>query len=184
MDFVARADWRSLADGGAEQCTLWRRGEGHVIEGLAVRLEGGDWRLDYRIDLDERWFTERAEIRWQRGTVRGDMLLEHDGDGHWGIDGVPGPSLDGCRDVDFGFSPVTNLMPVRRLGSGRNARVDVRAAWLRFPTLELAAAAQTYTRLDADRVRYESSSGYRTELVTSTPGFVTHYPELWEPLAG
>jgi len=182
MNLVARADWRSLTDGGAEQCTLWQRGDGHAIEGVAIRLEGGYWRFDYRVELNALWLTERAEVRWRRAKASGRILLDHDGNGGWTVDGVPSAPLSGCRDVDFGFSPVTNLMPIRRLGSEAGAEVGVRAAWLRFPALEVTAAEQTYTRLGAGRVRYESSSGYRTELRISDVGFVTHYPELWEPL--
>lgn len=182
MNLVTRAEWRSLADGGAEQCTLWRRGDGYTVEGLAIRLEGGYWRIDYRVDLDARWFTERAIVRWQGNGSTGRMLLEHDGKGHWTIDGALRASLTGCGDIDFGFSPVTNLMPVRRLGSDEGSEVAVRAAWLRFPALEVTAAEQTYTRLNAGRVRYESRSGYRAELQVSEWGFVTHYPELWAPL--
>lgn len=183
MNLVARADWRSLTDGGAEQCTLWQRGDGYAIEGFAIRLDGGYWRFDYCVDLNARWFTERAEVRWQRTEASGRMLLEHDGNGEWTIDGAPSAPLSGCRDVDFGFSPVTNLMPIRRLGSEEGAEVGVYAAWLRFPALEVSAAEQTYTRLGAGRVRYESSSGYRTDLRISEYGFVTHYPELWIPLS-
>ena len=56
------------------------------------------------------------------------------------------------------------------------ARAAVRAAWVRFPTLAPELLEQTYTRLAADRYRYESAGGgFRRDLTVSDDGWVTNW---------
>jgi len=177
---LGTASWHSLADGGIEHCSLWQVADGYRLEGMVNRFHEGMWRLDYRLQLAPDWMTRQAALLWESGTGHGEMLLAHDGNGNWRANGSTEPGLAGCTDVDFGFSPVTNLMPVRRLGNTPEDRVDVKAAWLVYPEMTLRAASQSYTRLGDAAVRYESSSGYRTDLEIDRTGFVTDYPGLWK----
>jgi hypothetical protein len=90
------------------------------------------------------------------------------------------PALQGCTDVDLGFSPSTNLLPVRRLGLAIGARAPVRAAWVRFPELTLEVLEQAYTRVSATTYLYESAGGaFRRELTVNSAGFVLEYPDFW-----
>ena len=99
--------------------------------------------------------------------------------GQWTLNGVPQPHLHGCEDVDFAFTPATNLMPLRRLPD--IGRMTVRAAWLRSPDLPLEPLDQTYTRARGGLVHYTAAqTGYQTQLKVNEHGFVTLYPDLWE----
>jgi hypothetical protein len=88
--------------------------------------------------------------------------------------------VQGCLDVDLGFSPSTNLLPIRRLKLEIGARADVRAAWVRFPELTLELLEQSYTRLTEHTYLYESAGGeFKRELTVNADGFVVEYPGLW-----
>jgi hypothetical protein len=100
--------------------------------------------------------------------------------GNWTVGGAPAPSLKGCDDIDLGFSPATNLLPIRRLELAVGASAVVRAAWIRFPELTTEVLEQTYTRLNPERYLYESAGGsFRRELIVDVFGFVLDYPDLW-----
>jgi len=92
--------------------------------------------------------------------------------------------VTGCVDLDLNFSPSTNLLPIRRLNMAVGQQVEVRAAWLRFPSFRLEPLVQVYRRIDETRYRYESGGGtFITELRVNEAGFVTQYPNLWEEVA-
>jgi hypothetical protein len=90
------------------------------------------------------------------------------------------PLLQGCVDVDLGFSPSTNLLPIRRLNLAIGSRASVRAAWVRFPELTLEVLEQAYTRVGESTYLYESAGGtFRRELSVNALGFVLEYPDFW-----
>jgi len=85
-----------------------------------------------------------------------------------------------CGDIDLGFSPSTNLLPIRRLKLEVGGSAVVRAAWVRFPDFTLEPLEQTYTRVGADTYRYESDSGrFKRDLTVNDAGFVLDYPDMW-----
>lgn len=179
MNLIAQQQWRSLTDGGAEYAGLWRSGRAYRLEGMAIRFAGDPWRLDYRVILDDDWFTREAMVRWSHAGDAGNITLARDAAGQWTRNGEADTALTGCTDVDFGFSPVTNLMPVRRLGTDVGASGEVGAAWLVFPDLEVRPVRQTYTRKSASTVLYQSASGFSAEILIDEAGFAVEYPGLW-----
>jgi hypothetical protein len=57
----------------------------------------------------------------------------------------------------------------------------VKAAWLRFPSLNMEVLEQRYLRLGESLYRYESSGGsFVADLRVNPAGFVTLYPNLWQ----
>jgi hypothetical protein len=179
VNLIAQRCWRSLQDGGAEYASLWRSDRTYLLEGMAIRFAEGLWRLDYSVRLDDEWLTRDAVVRWSHGDTSGKLDLARDAAGRWSRDNASDHSLSGCTDVDFGFSPVTNLMPVRRLGGDTGACVAVHAAWLVFPDLGIRPARQTYTRRSASTVLYQSASGFSAEISVDEFGFAVDYPGLW-----
>jgi hypothetical protein len=112
--------------------------------------------------------------------ARGHIRMDRDTHGHWQVNGHVARDLESCTDVDFGFSPATNLMPAKRVMTAPAGVLDITAAWLLFPSLELVRSEQRYTRLREDRIRYEGENGYVNELGVDASGLVTSYPGLWE----
>jgi hypothetical protein len=119
-------------------------------------------------------------LRGSIGARRVHLGIERSVVGEWSIEGLEIGALRGCDDVDLGFSPVTNLLPIRRLGLSIGAHARVRAAWVRFPELTVEPLEQTYARVASDRYHYESAGGvFRGELAVDAFGCVVDYPGLW-----
>ena len=94
------------------------------------------------------------------------------------------PHLQGCDDVDLGWTPATNTVPIRRMALGIGESREITAAWIRFPELDVVRNVQKYARLDVDRWRYQAGE-YDFELVTdAATGLVLAYgDDLWRASA-
>lgn len=137
-------------------------------------------RVEYEIACDPHWLTRRCSLRGYLGATPVALDIERSQAGEWTVGGAPATSLTGCDDIDLGFSPATNLLPIRRLGLAVGMRAAVRAAWVRFPELTTEVLEQVYTRLTQEQYLYESGGGaFRRELVVDEVGFVLEYPGLW-----
>lgn len=176
--------WRRLDVPGWEQARVERRAAGWRLTGeLDAEEDGVVARLRYTIDCDPEWRTLSAVIV---GEVNGDPVrfaLAADGAGHWRQDGVPVPELSGALDVDLGFTPATNTLPIRRLGLAVGESAPVRSAWLRFPELRLEPLEQTYTREAEQSFRYRAlvdGEPFTARLETDAFGRVLRYESLWE----
>lgn len=89
-------------------------------------------------------------------------------------------SLDAC-DLDLGFTPVTNLLPIRRLNLAVGHAADAPAAWFNVSTGTLGLLLQRYERRSEATYWYEAPSvGYAALLEGAPTGLVHHYPALWE----
>jgi hypothetical protein len=131
------------------------------------------------------WETRTARVVLTRGESTRGIELRRDERGEWWREGQRVADLDGVLDVDLGFTPSTNTLPIRRLALEIGASADVDAAWVRFPGLELECLPQRYTRLAAMRYRYESAGGaFVADLEVDVNGLVVRYGEHWERLAG
>jgi hypothetical protein len=173
--------WQRLDTPGHEVATIERESDGWRLGGVAVFVESGTpCRVDYEIRCDGQWITRRCLLRGAIGGRPVHLEVERDAVGAWSVDGVEIATLRGCADIDLGFSPVTNLLPIRRLGLPIGTHASVRAAWVRFPNLTLEVLEQTYARISRDRYIYESAGGeFRRELTVDDFGCVTEYPGLW-----
>lgn len=180
--------WRRVDHPGHEVARLQHDDAGWRLSGAVVLAYAGlPCALTYTVALDAAWRTRAGTVDGWVGEQPVAVRLEADGAGHWWRDGVECPALAGCLDVDYGFSPATNLLPVRRLAPAVGAAVPVRAAWLRFPELTLEPLEQTYRRTGERAYVYESARGaFRADLALDAQGFVVRYGELWvaEPGTG
>ncbi len=98
-------------------------------------------------------------------------------------DGVLAPELAGALDVDLGFTPATNTLPIRRLALAVGESAPVRSAWLRFPEFRLEPLEQTYTRESEQTFRYRAqidNEPFVARLDTDVFGRVLSYEGLWE----
>ena len=158
--------WRAHVWAGHESAALFSDEGSWILKGTAVLAhEGQPCRLDYVIRCNERWETREVRVEGWIGKRVVDIALE-------------AADLGGCMDIDLNFSPSTNLLPIRRLNLRIGESADVRAAWLRFPSLELQPFDQRYTRLAEDRYRYQSAS-FSAELRVSPAGFPLDYEKVW-----
>ncbi len=152
--------WRRIDEPGHDSAALLRVDAAWHLTGTAVFTHGGQpCRLAYLVVCDERWYTSLARVIGWIGQRAVRLEIVADADRRWRLNGVECPAVAGSSDVDFEFSPCTNLLPVRRLGLHVGRAAPVRAAWLRFPSGRLEPLEQVYTRTGATTYRYESAGG-------------------------
>ena len=186
MRTVREIMWRRVMDDLSFEHARLERADGGVrLSGTILVAEGGTpLRVEYAVNCDERWRTRAVTVTQRHGGRRDALRLDHDGGGTWTLDGRPAPELDGCTDVDLGLSPITNALPVNRLGLAEGTTGDIRAAWVRFPALEVVPAEQSYERLGERRYRYRSrASGFEAEIEVDDDGLPVDYAGIWRRVA-
>jgi hypothetical protein len=117
-------------------------------------------------------------VRDRAGSADVELILEADGLGMWRCgDEVVVASPDAI-DVDLGFSPLTNSLPIWRhdLEVGESREFDV--AWVLFPSLAVERGRQTYTRTGPLRWRY-ASGDFAADLEVGEDGLVEQYGDFW-----
>jgi hypothetical protein len=143
---------------------------------MDVTAEGAGWVRSVRLELAAgRWRASTAE----QGNL--DAVLRAAGHPGAGLPGMEDPDLlYGAFDVDLGGSPLTNTLPIRRLGllkAEPGVAHRISAAWMLVPSLEVVQADQIYTSLGDNRIRYASET-FSADLTVDDDGFVIDYPGL------
>ncbi|VTU33445.1 putative glycolipid-binding domain-containing protein [Variovorax sp. RA8] len=184
MQIVATMFWRRLDLPGHDACRLEKHGDGWQLDGAAVfRGENGQpARLDYRVHCDKAWHAKWGRVRGWIGSLPVDFAIARAANGEWSLNDQRVPGLAHCTDLDLGFTPATNLLPLRRLNLQVGESAEAPAAWLDLDNEDLSALAQHYERRSEAEYWYQSPRfDYEGLLVTVPEGFVTHYPTLWQP---
>jgi hypothetical protein len=179
---MAAVLWQS-AEGGADRCTLEAGTAGFRLRGVALLVDdGAPVELRYSVDGDGFWRTRRVDVVvvWPDRLV--ELPLEADAVGNWTLGGRRLGAVEGCIDVDLGFTPATNTLPIRRLQLEIGERATVGAAWVRWPELTVEHAEQGYERLAADRYRFTLGE-FSADLTVDELGLVLDYPSLWRAVA-
>ena len=181
---ASRARWRRLDVPGREEACIEHTATGWRLSGeLDVEEAGLAARLRYVIECDPEWLTRSALVEGDAGGASIRFSLAADGAGQWTRDAAPLPDLSGALDVDLGFTPATNTLPIRRLALAVGESAPVRSAWLRFPELRLEPLEQTYTREAEQTFRYRAlvdGEPFVARLDTDVFGRVIRYEGLWE----
>jgi len=176
--------WRRLDVPGREEARIEQTAEGWRLTG-ELELDEASVRaqLIYVIECERDWRTRRAIVTGAAGGAPIRFEFAADGDGYWTLNGAPLTLVEGALDIDLGFTPATNLLPIRRLDLEVGERADVRTAWVRFPELRVEALEQSYQREAARVFRYEAlvdGERFRAQLDTDEFGRVLLYEGLWE----
>ncbi|UKJ63127.1 putative glycolipid-binding domain-containing protein [Cellulosimicrobium cellulans] len=161
--------------------TAWalRTGPGWVTEHLDVSVRGLGWsrHLDLVRTPDGAW---RADVR-ESGTPPSGLAAP----------GIADPaSLDGALDCDVALCPVTNTMPILRLGllGDRPPADETRLvmAWVDLPSLAVLRSDQVYAAREPlapttgqGVVTYTSATrDFTADLTVDPDGLVVDYPHL------
>lgn len=185
--------WTRLDTAGAEHVSFDDR-RGLVARGVQVAVDPIPYACRYELYTDEGWATARFEASVEGAGWLRTVRLEHAA-GSWRVTtaeqgdldaalrsagvraGAPLPGIDDpdrlaeAVDVDLAGSPLTNTLPLRRVGF---ADVKITAAWVLLPSLAVVASQQEYTMLGTGRVRYASGS-FSAEVTVDEDGFVLRY---------
>lgn len=170
--------WRRLDLPGHDACRIWRDGEVQTLGGVAVwRDPAGPAHMTYLVACNPDWVTRSVRVQGRIG-ARDLTLSVHRADtGEWRVNGESLPDLHGLQDIDLGFTPATNTLPIRRMRAARQDAAEIAAVWLDPADWTLKRLPQTYRRTDAGW--HYTSPGFATDLTVDADGLVTDYPDLW-----
>jgi hypothetical protein len=176
--------WRRLDVPGHEEARIEQTPGGWRLTGQ-VEAEEATVRalLQYVIECDRDWRTRRAVVTGSASAAPIRFEFAADGAGHWRLNGASLPLVEGALDIDLGFTPATNLLPIRRLGLAVGEHMEVRTAWVRFPELRVEALEQSYQREAAHVFHYVAlvdGERFQARLDTDDFGRVLLYEGLWE----
>jgi uncharacterized protein len=170
--------WRGLEEWLAEECSVLVEDDRLRAEGVQLGAEPHPYRVDYELLTGPDLVTERLIARARDAEGSRTLELLRASDGTWTANGVPVPEVEGALDCDLAFSPLTNFMPARRLGT---EPVDHVMAWVSVPDLGVRRSEQRYERIDDHHVRFVSlDSDFVAELELDDDGLVIRYPQLAE----
>ena len=184
MPSAANILWRRLDAPGHDTCRLEQLADGWALDGSAVFAhEGAPARLGYRLSCDAGWRTRDGEVRGWIGERAVDCYAAHVA-GVWTFNDEQCEGLADCVDLDFGFTPATNLFQLNRLALAEGQAAGVPVAWLGVGAPRLERLEQRYQRRGAGSYWYEAPRfGYAALLEIAPSGFVRNYPGLWEAIA-
>ena len=141
-------------------------------QGWDVSGRHGEARYVIKVNSDHEPVSLEAAYGDRTLTLRRQSDGWRDDEGHL----IPGSAR--ARDLDLGWSAVTNSFPIRRLMSRRrmNGRFDV--LMVTRPLLDLRIVQQSYAG-DGRRWKYVNyDSGFSALLEVDKDGLVTDYPGL------
>ena len=169
--------WRRLDLPGHDACRIWQDGALQGLDGVAVwRAPLGPAHLAYHIACDDGWRTRSVRVQGRVGPRDLTLSIHRDAAGEWRVNGESLPDLHGLQDIDLGFTPATNTLPIRRLRALGQDQAQIAAVWLDPADWALKALPQTYLRAGAGW--HYTSPGFSADLAVDGDGFVTDSPKM------
>mgnify|MGYP000876585150 CR=1 FL=1 len=156
MDRIDVVRWRSLQDEGLEHCVIRTSDTTVTIEGgLVSGAIAVPYGLRYRLVLDAEWGGTRSIHVTAVGGAT--LALRHDGYGQWSdASGQARGDLAGARDVDVPLTPLTAVLPMRRLGQKAGKTIEVDVVAIDGVALTAAKAKRKITRVETGRLSIEA----------------------------
>jgi len=174
--------WRWLQGTGLERFELARAADDWIFRGTILTLAAdAAAEAKYEIVCDRAFRTRQANVSVH--DARGERTLQiATENGRWYENGRENKTVVGALDIDLGWSPSTNTLPIRRLKLqiGQTSG-EFMAAWVRFPDLTLQPLPQEYVRLADRQYRYSSRSGaFVANLLVDDDDLVLDYENFWQ----
>jgi uncharacterized protein len=173
--------WQWVQSPGLERFEFVRAGDEYIFRGAIITLtHDAAAEARYEVACDRSFRTKRASISLLDSS--GERRLKIDArEGSWFENGRENHAVKGAIDIDLGWSPSTNTLPVKRLGMEiGQASGEFVAAWVRFPELTLQPLSQEYLRLADRQYRYSSRGGaFVANLIVDNDDLVMDYEGFW-----
>jgi hypothetical protein len=183
MTEIHGAAWRRIdVEHGLGYTSFFIEPDGSEAFGAEVIVDGAvSYTVNFTVAADSEWRSRSLFAEVLSGDKVRRVDLTGDGRGSWMVDGVHQPNLNGCLDVDIVSTPCTNTHAIRRLALEVGDSVDIKAAWVDVPSLEVTLSNQRYTRLDVNRYEYRSlGSGRAYEVTVDQHDVVVDYQDFVE----
>jgi hypothetical protein len=188
-----------MRDDGAEWCQLRLSPDRLTATGVQLGSEPVPYRLDYAVETGPGFATHKVRLRAAGAGWSRLLTLRHSEEGGWSVEAsahgdlgvaLPPPggemsALARATDADLELCPLTNTLPIRRLGMlGRvGADHEIIAAWVAVPALAITPSRQRYAAIDAATIRVAAGT-FTADLTVDADGVVIDYPGLAHLAAG
>ncbi len=117
----------------------------------------------------------------------GDQTVLHEirrDEAGWRLNGARVEGLEQLVDLDYDFTPATNVLQLSRLALKPGQCAEVPVVWFDLDRASLTELPQRYERRSASSCWYEAPTvPYRALLEIAPNGFVQSYPGLWRLVA-
>lgn len=174
--------WQWLQSPGLERFELVRSADELIFRGTILTLAGNSAaEAKYEIVCDRSFRTRRANVSVRDATGEQTLQIATES-GRWYENGRENQTVLGALDIDLGWSPSTNTLPMKRLKLtvGQSSGEFI-AAWVRFPELTLQPLSQEYVRLAERQYRYSSRGGaFTANLLVDDEDLVLDYEGFWQ----
>jgi hypothetical protein len=178
------AAWMRLDRPGRDAALLRPIDGGWLLHGAAAfEHDRGSAAVAYQVEVDARWRTRRGIVSGFIGdkAIRHEIRRDNRG---WRLDGAAIEGLDHLVDLDYGFTPATNVLQLSRLALKLGEKADVPVAWFDLDSASLIELPQSYERRGEASYWYEAPTvPYQALLEIAPSGFVRSYPGLWRLVA-
>ena len=178
---IATGLWKWSQGTGVERFEFLRTADEWILRGTILTLaHNAAMEARYEIACDHLWRTKTANVSVRDAAGERKLTIAAQS-GRWFENGVENQAVSGALDIDLGWSPCTNTLPIRRLGLeiGQTSG-EFTAAWVRFPELALQPLPQEYLRLEERKYRYCSRGGaFVAELLVDEHDLVLDYEGFW-----
>ncbi len=175
--------WERLDTPGHDRATIAPDATGHRIAGTALfAYQNGTYDIRYSVLVDPAWNTRVVAAHLQGPDGERRLSLRVDESSRWTMGEDALDDAAGAQDVDFGFTPATKTLPLRRLDLGVGEGAEIKVVRVSFPERDIEVATQRYERLSDETYRY-SAGEFDAVLTVNDQGFVTDYPGRWRATA-
>ena len=135
------------------------------------------------MEVDARWETKRGIVSGFVGGIAIQHEIQRDNTG-WRLNGLRARGLEHLVDLDYGFTPATNVLQLSRIALKPGQKAEVPVAWFDLDSRSLTELPQYYERRGEASYWYEAPTvPYRALLEIAPSGFVQSYPSLWRLVA-
>jgi hypothetical protein len=173
--------WRRLDHPGYDSSRLFKLSNGWMLLGMAIFWESEPCHFHYEVVTNRKWETTRARVKGYLGRKAIDVNISAVSHMRWHVNGKLLTNIEGCPDVDLGFTPSTNQIPIRRLSLKIGEFAEAPAAYLQFPEMNFVKLPQTYRRVGRNSYAYQSPTvGYSSVLKVLPSGAVAEYPGIFK----
>lgn len=177
--------WKSKVLGSIEYATIMEQNSNWTIESTVLiaseKIPG--CKIQYSIKLSKNWELDIAVVEIDKLGLKKVLIIELDEEKTWIINKKRDDRFSACTDIDLGFSPMTNTIPIRRLELKKGETISLSACWLEFPSFKLKPLEQKYTCLDENTYLYESGTNFKATLQVDKMKIVKDYPKVWQMIA-
>lgn len=180
--------WVSEATGHVEAASIVENAVGAITANSRISAPvpagtapAGHPHLEYLLETDPVLRTRLVSLR-RPGTGES-LTLTSNGRGDWRVGDRPAPELSGALDVDIRATPLTNTLPMRRLGLEVGEDREIEVAYIDTETFAVFLDRQRYRRLSRTRYLFQAVDGsFEREIATDEQSFVVTYPGLFTRL--